>query len=201
MTTGVFGSRDPADTFTGWKDDKYLAPGMAQLQAEIARAQHIESGRALLGYVLVATSDRPGAPLIWKRRNQPQLAGLPDDICRAALVAADALDAAVLALQAAEQQAQAWVERYRPSDELRRQKHEEITIEARTSHREATEAADRVFAQLGAITAELSSLRAELARLPAEQRADDASYAMRRQQRQTREKDLRAKLAHYGLLD
>lgn len=153
----------------------------AQIDALTLPARRIEQARALLG--------------------TPQTATMPPPLVESARAAIRAQNAAQRAMDDAERQAAAWIAKYKPSDLLRQQKYEELTIEAATALRDATAAADRALAELGRVAADLSAIRTELAAIPQEQRADDASHAMRRQGRITREKDLRAKLAGYGLLD
>lgn len=168
---------------------------IAQLQQVAAR----DLGRQLLGYELVPINGRPNAPLDWRRRNRPQLAGLPLDLCQRAIAAADALDAAVVASEQAEQRYETWAAQNRPSVELGNLKREEMTIEQRAARDRADEALDRMAIELAGAAQLAADARATIASIPQRRSEADAQYRAALASIESAERSAREALASIGL--
>lgn len=173
---------------------------MERANSMFRRAGDTERGRQLLGYELRPTSSRPNAPFVWAHVRDPQLAGLPAGLIERATAAAAAADAAVAALDAAEQRFAQWVALNRPSQELFNLKHEEMCIGERAANTRAQSALDAAALELATAAADLDRIRRELAAIPDRIRARRQECQVAEQADQDMERDLRAQLAKYGFV-
>lgn len=185
MTEATGSLHGPPDStpFEGWIANDYFQRTLgprSPARAQIERAARIDQGRAIL-------SDRA------------LLATLPQPLVVDAQQAVAVEDAARAQLDAARDRAERWVAEYRPNALLANQKRQELTIEAATALRHAEQRSAAALDKLAAVARELHSIRTELASIPGAIRTNDAERAARRQALETREKDLRAALAAFGL--
>lgn len=205
MTEGVSEGRIPGGgelrSWNGWADFQQRDQRQQQIDDTIAQLGHANHARTLLGWVEQTYTNGANVFMRWERRGAEQVAGLPPATVDAARRAAIAEEQARIAAEQAADTARAWLARNQPADGRMHPTHAAEHAEATTRHREAEQIALRALAALGRVAEALASIRAELAAIPAAIRANEAERALRRQGLETREKDLRAQLATFGMIE